>query len=794
MSLEAASIFVRVGADLTALNRGLAEAERGIGGFSQRMHSIGSSLLGAGTRMTAAITAPLVGLGGIMANEAAQFEAATNILSIAARESGTSLEDLRQAAILVGADTQLIGIDAMEAADAMTTFYKSGMTTADVFGDLNQYLEDGTNLTGALRAAIDLAAASDIELAQASDAVAIAMATFGLSAEDATGIANSFVRAADASIAEVSDLTYALENIGPTAAAMGMSLDDVNTTLAVLSTRGIRGAEAGTALKSMLTNMQRPTDAVRAAWETLGTSLYDAEGNMRALPDVMGDIERGLEGMTEEQRNLLIQQLAGTYGMKAMQTLLGEGEEGWHAMAQAMGSAASASDVGETRTQGLAAAMEQLKGSIQTFMIVAGTPLIQNVLTPLVKSLTETIGKLADADPKFLQLGLVIAGIVAAAGPVLLILGGLATVIGAILSPVGLVIAGIVALGAAFIASQGGIGGAVEKLKEIGTSIVNFVTPILNELLAFWDWLWPHLQATFGPIIEDIVAFAKPLIADMSAFFTEQFGRISAWVDENMPLIQQTIETVLAKISEVWETVWPYLQDVVSGAWEVIKGLVSTSIGIVLGVIKAIMQAINGDWDEAWETLKTTLRNAWISMKGTVERWLNIMKDTFGRLLGETWDKIKGWADDVVTGLENQVGDWIQAGEDLIMGLVDGIKAKAQAVIDAAVGVVRDAINGAKRLLGIESPSKVFAEIGQNMNLGLAEGLRRSASVPVVATRESVGALRGVATGRGQTSHGATVTVHVHLDSSAPAAAYEDARRGAGVGVRAALRASGVTI
>jgi len=289
-----------IGADLTGLNSGLRTAEGKLRAFQGTMQGIGSRLTGTGTIMTAAVTAPIVAMGVGMATAAGDFEAATNILGVAARNTGTSMDDLRQAAILVGKDTQLVGIDAMEAADAMTTFYKAGMTTTDIFGDLNTYLETGSDLTGALRASIDLAAASDLDLASASQAVAIAMATFGLEADDAVDIANSFVAAADSSISEVSDLAAALANIGPTAAQMGISLGDVNATLAVLSENGIAGAEAGTALKSMLTNMQRDTPDVAEAWASLGTSMYDAEGNMRDLDSVMADISAGLEGMNEQ--------------------------------------------------------------------------------------------------------------------------------------------------------------------------------------------------------------------------------------------------------------------------------------------------------------------------------------------------------------------------------------------------------------------------------------------------------------------------------------------------------------
>jgi TP901 family phage tail tape measure protein len=336
-------------------------------------------------------------VGGLAVKEAASFESAVNIMGVAASGAGMSLDVLRQAALEVGEDTQLIGIDAMEAADAITVLLKSGMSATDVFGNLDGYLEGTADLGGALRASVDLAAASNLEFAESADAISVALATFGRPASEATAIADNFVATADASIAEVRDLTEAFVNVGPTANQFGWRLEDVNTALALLSQRGIRGSEAGTALKSMMTNMMRPTDAVVGTLDRLNVSLYDQEGQMRTLPDIMADLESALGGLNEEERNLAIQTLAGTYGMKAMATLVTEGAEGWQEMEAAIGDAASSQEVADARTRGLAGAFEQLQGTIQTLMIEAGDPLIKHLLTPGVKWLTEFLDAFSDS-------------------------------------------------------------------------------------------------------------------------------------------------------------------------------------------------------------------------------------------------------------------------------------------------------------------------------------------------------------------------------------------------------------
>ncbi len=648
----------------------ISDVDRNLGGLRDKLHDVGGSMVAVGGKMTAGLTLPLAALGVKAVTTAGDFEAAMNVLTIAARESGTSMDDLSKAAINVGKDTDLVGIDAMEAADAMTTFYKAGLDTTDIFADLQGYLSGTTPLMGAMRAAVDLAAASNIDLAQASDAVAIAMATFGLSADDASRIADSFVGAADASVAEVSDLTDALANVGPTMASFGYSLEDTNTALALLSTRGITGAEAGTALKSMMTNLMRPTAEVTGTLKDLNVSLYDQEGRLKPLPQIIGDLEKAMAGMTDEQRNQTIQTLAGTYGMKTMNTLLAEGKGGWDEMAEKIDAAASAQEVGAARTQGFNAAMEQLQGAIQTFMITVGTPLIENVLTPLVQKLQGVFERLIELDPKLLNIGLVIAGVAAAAGPLLMILGTMAMAFSALMSPIGLVIGAVALLGVAFATNFLGIRDAVTGFIEAVSPIIQTIIewfkvniPIALEFLkGLWDEYWPAIQTVLETVWNAIETVISTVINAVVPFIMDQFGGIVAWVQENWPLIQQTIETVLNAIRTVvetvvgfianfWESNHTWIEAVATTVWNSIKTVIDTIIHTILDIIRAVMQMINGDWEGAWETIKGIGERIWDAIK-TI--WNDTM-EAIKTVLEEILPKIQEFWDNIWTSIKDKV-------------------------------------------------------------------------------------------------------------------------------------------
>jgi len=473
--MEIASLYARIGADLTGLNSGLRTADR-------KLSSFGGTLSKVGMGITAAITAPLVGLGAKAVQTAGEFESAVNLMGIAAKGAGVPLESLRKAALAVGEDTQLIGINAMEASDAITVLLKSGMSAADVFGNLQGYLAGTADLGGALRASVDLAAASNLEFAQSADAISIALATFGRPATAATAIANNFVAAADASVAEVNDLTDAFTTFGPTANQFGWELEDVNTALALLSQRGIRGSEAGTALKSMMTNMMRQTGDTVGTLEKLNITLYDQEGQMRTMPDILGQLERALAGVSEEQRNNAIQTIFGTYGMKAAAGLLAEGTDGWQEMEGAIGEAASAQEIAQKRTEGFQGALEQLEGAIQTLMIEAGTPLIENVLTPMVKNLTDLTNAINDL-PDFAKsnLGKTLVGI-AAVGPGLMVAGGAIRT----LASLKMLLGGGAAAAGAGAAGAAGAGGAAAAGAGVvgGLTVGGFAAIVAGTVLA----------------------------------------------------------------------------------------------------------------------------------------------------------------------------------------------------------------------------------------------------------------------------------------------------------------------
>lgn len=148
----------------------------------------------------------------------------------------------------------------------------------------------------------------------------------------------------------------------------------------------------------------------------------------------------------------------------------------------------------------------------------------------------------------------------------------------------------------------------------------------------------------------------------------------------------------------------------VTAIWNTIKGVISGALTIIKGIIKVVLSAIMGDWEGAWEGVKLALQGAWQVIKTILTSGVKA-------------------AIEIIKGLLKAIGsfasDLYQAGKDMILGLVDGIKSVAGRVVDAAVQAAKDAVAAVKRWLGIKSPSRVMAEIGRNLGEGLIVGMNQ---------------------------------------------------------------------
>lgn len=463
-AIEVASLFATLSLNDT-MTAGLRSAGRESLNFGQRMQRVGASISGFGAGMERAM-APVTDFLRSGVDVAADFEMAMAEIGARTGITGDELARVQEIALQMGADT---AFSAQQAADAFLQLLSSGQSLEEAISTLPSVL--------------DAAAASGMDLGTTADGVTDVLAMFGLAVEDlpadvkaageqmgitreqmeawatgrapelapmmdqlarATGrttdelavliqqedaadVIDSLSKAAGASSATMQQLFDGLANVGPVAAQFGLDVDETAAALAVLAENGIKGSEAGTALKSMLLQMAQNTPNATAAWTALGTSLYDAQGNVRDIDTVLDELKVSLGALPVEEQNRLMMDLAGSYGILALNALLGD--KGISEMQTAMEDAAGAAKVADARMSGWAGASDQLQGSIETLQIQVLTPFLQDVLTPIVKELTNIVNQVVAWAKENPQLANVI--ILVAAGAALLL---------AVMVPLGLAI------------------------------------------------------------------------------------------------------------------------------------------------------------------------------------------------------------------------------------------------------------------------------------------------------------------------------------------------------------------
>ena len=283
-------------------------------------------------KMKGLIGAGAVAVGNILANMAqraldaigqfigdsiqvgANFDKAMSQVAATMGVTVGEIEDLQQFAQEMGAST---AFSATEAAEALNYMALAGY--------------DSQKAMAALPNVLNLAAAGNIDLARASDMVTDAQSALGLSFDELEGFVDKLARTSSGGTTEL------------------------NTVLGILANNGIKGSEGGTALRNILLSLSSPTDKAAEELERLGVAVFDADGNMRPLIDVMGDFNKALGNMTTEERTQAISTIFNARDLKSVNALLDTQVDDWNAIADSIDNAQGAAQaMADTQLDNLA--------------------------------------------------------------------------------------------------------------------------------------------------------------------------------------------------------------------------------------------------------------------------------------------------------------------------------------------------------------------------------------------------------------------------------------------------------
>ena len=346
------SVVVRYSADVGSLLRDLDKAGKANAELAAKSEKAGKRIDGMAT----------AGLGlavaaGAAVAKFAEFDAAMSQVAAASGASTNELNNLRDAAVKAGADTQY---SATEAANAITELSKAGVSTADILG-------------GGLAGALNLAAAGQMDVAEAAETAATAMTQFKLKGDQVNHVADLLAAGAGKAQGSVSDMGMALKQAGLVASQTGLSVEETTAGLTAFASAGLIGSDAGTSFKSMLQRLTPQSDEAAGLMQELGISAYDAGGNFIGLEKFAGNLQQSLKDLTPEQRNSAMATIFGSDAIRAASVLYEQGAGGIAKWTDEVNQQGYAAKQAAQLTDNLKGDIERLSGAFDTALIQAGS-------------------------------------------------------------------------------------------------------------------------------------------------------------------------------------------------------------------------------------------------------------------------------------------------------------------------------------------------------------------------------------------------------------------------------------
>ena len=338
---QASASTRKVANDMTALTKEGEKSRRGLSSLGSVAGKVGF--------------AAAVGLGAAVV-KAADFDSAMSKVRAATHESAGAMDDLRQAALDAGADT---AFSATEAAAGIEALAKAGVETEEI-------------LSGGLMGALDLAAAGEMEVAEAAEAAAGAMAQFKLDGEDVPHIADLLAAGAGKAQGEVSDMVMALKQAGTVSSQTGLTLEETTGALAAMAEQSLLGSDAGTSFKQMLASLTPNSEKAANTMQDLGFSAYDAQGNFIGMTALAGEMREAFKGMSAEQRSAAMETIFGSDAVRAASIVYDNGADGVQKWIDKVDDAGYAAETAAIKQDNLRGDLEKLGGALETALIGTG--------------------------------------------------------------------------------------------------------------------------------------------------------------------------------------------------------------------------------------------------------------------------------------------------------------------------------------------------------------------------------------------------------------------------------------
>lgn len=595
------------------------------------VEKFGEGITGMGTKMTAAVTAPLAGLAVASASEFGEVDKSLKLVQQTMGSTDAEAKVL-ESSIKTAASNSVYGMQ--DAADAALNFARQGFSAAQA-ADM-------------IAPAMDLAAGTATDLSVVTGGVGNAMKIFSDQGLRANNAANMLAKAQAQANTTVQDLFDSMSTAGPMLDSVGWSFKDLAVVTDVFGDAGISGSEGATALKTGLARLASPAADGRSAMKELGLSFFDSTGKMDDMLTMQKKLHESFAGLTDQEKMSAASAIFGKNQMGKWLTLIEQSPDTFEKYSQGLeASGSAANEMANALLSGPGGAVEKLKSSFDVLKYTVGDT-VANAVTPFVEKVTNLMDAFNNMDAAQQRQIVKWLAVAASVGPGIMMLGKFVSTLGT---------AGVSINRMIGIASR-----AAGGFKQLHTSIglAKAVTAAFTSPVAV--------------VMSLLAAFAVVLIS-----IATHFDVFKAGINSSSP----TFESLKKSFSQLKETLQPILNlvkefapvfanvfgTVVAGACGVaisaFAGLLSGVITIVSGIIQTIKGittfltgVFTGDWEMAWKGIVDIFSGIVNTLVGLIQGIVNAIKGVVDGIKGVT--KLSGSgasAESVVSVPGRAIGD-----------------------------------------------------------------------------------------------------------------------------------------
>lgn len=286
----------------------------------------------------------------------ADFEAAMSEVKAISGATSQEFEQLTEKANQMGAVTKFT---ASESAEAFKYMAQAGWDVREMMDGIDGLMA--------------LAAASGEDLGITADIVTDALTAFGLSAKESGRFADVMAQAASATNTDVAKMGDTFKYVAPVAGALGYSIEDTAVAIGLMANSGIKASQAGTSLRSLLTNLTRPVGQAEDAINALGISITNTDGSVKPLSQTLQDLRAKFGALTDSEKAQYAAMLAGQEGMSGLLAIVNASDQEFESLTEQINnSSGAAQKMADVMMDNLSGKFELFTGALDSMKMSLG--------------------------------------------------------------------------------------------------------------------------------------------------------------------------------------------------------------------------------------------------------------------------------------------------------------------------------------------------------------------------------------------------------------------------------------